>query len=65
MLDLVEVVLHDILVYMVQNNLVGKDHHHLMIDELVYSKVLFVDFGMAVYCFYSVDKMGKCLVIHM
>ena len=32
MLDLVEVVLHGILVYMVQKYLVDNNHHHLMIN---------------------------------
>ena len=33
MLDLIEVVLHGVLVYMVQKYLVDDNHHHLMIDN--------------------------------
>ena len=42
MLDLVEVVLHGILVYMVQKYLVDNNHHHLMINKKVYNKVYYV-----------------------
>ena len=38
---------------------VRKNRHHLMEDNLVYNKVFFVCFGMAVYCFYFVEKMGN------
>ena len=36
-----------------------KKCHHLMRDNLVYNKLFFVYFGFAVYCFYSVEKMGN------
>ena len=45
-----------------ENFVVGfgrKNCHHLMKDNLVYIKVVFVYFGMAAYCFYSVEKMGN------
>ena len=59
MLDFVVVFLHDIPVYMVQKYLVDSSHHHLMINSLVYSKVVNVYFGFVVFCFYSVEKMDN------
>ena len=53
--DLVEVVLHGILVYMVQKYLVDNNHYHLMIDNLVYSKVFCFYLGFVHY-FYFVGK---------
>ena len=58
LLDLVEVVLHGILVYMVQKYLVDNNHHHLMTDDYVYNKVYCVYLGF-VHHFYSVGKMNN------
>ena len=41
MLDLVEVVLHGIFVYMVQKYLVDNNHHHLMINNKAFGKVYY------------------------
>ena len=58
MFDLVEVVLHGTLVYMVQKNLVDNNHHHLMINNQVYNKVYSV-YLCFVHYFYSVEKMDN------
>ena len=53
MLDLVEVLLHDIIVFMVQKLLVDNSHHHLLIN-----KVNCVYLGFVHY-FYSIEKMDN------